>query len=119
MIKYTRKDYLDNKCTHREYYAQFVNDSVMARVGSKIGVDRILNSTDEHLNDIPVKDWDDLGGFAFRGNIMTWRPSNIEPIDITLLREAMDGVSPAGLVCIYKEAARQIRELGDAKCKTY
>lgn len=101
---------MDGVCSHREYYTQFVNDKVIERVVNTIGVNLLLASTDEHLNDIPMKKWDDLAGFAFRSSEMIRRPGNIDPIKYEQLKEAGDGVSAAGLVCIYKEAAKQIIE---------
>ena len=65
---------------------------------------------DEHLNDIPMRKWDALGGFAFSLGTMTSRPASIQPIDYKLLKDMGDGVSPASLVCIYKEAGRQLIE---------
>jgi hypothetical protein len=54
--------------------------------------------------------WDSLAGFTFRGSEMIERPVIIEPIKYEQLKEAGDGVSAAVLVCIYKEAAKQIIE---------
>jgi len=56
----TRKEYMDKEYTHEEYYGQFVNDAIIKIVGDSIGVDRIKASTDKHLNDIPLKEWDNL-----------------------------------------------------------
>jgi hypothetical protein len=96
--------------SHRAYYSQFVNEQVKNEVLRFIGKEALLTSTDEHLNDIPLRKWDALGGFAFKGSEMIRRPTSIEPVDINLLREAGEGVSAATMVCIYKEAARQIIE---------
>ena len=57
-VKNTRQDYLDGGCSHRQYYGQFVNASVLAMVKRHIGEDAILKSSDEHFNDIPLKKWD-------------------------------------------------------------
>lgn len=100
----------DSSNLHRQYFGQFVNENVKRAVLHAIGKEALLASTDEHLNDIPMKHWDRLSGFAFRGSEMVMRPTNIEPIDIKLLRETGEGVSCASLVCIYKEAGKQIRE---------
>ena len=107
---YTRNQYMNHEISHREYYAQFVNEQVKNLVIRFIGKERLLKSKDEHLNDIPLKDWDLLGGFVFRGSEMVMKPTTIEPIDYKLIKEAGDGVSSATLVCIYKEAARQLIE---------
>tara|TARA_R110000772_G_scaffold266658_1_gene389377 strand:+ start:1288 stop:1557 length:270 start_codon:yes stop_codon:yes gene_type:complete len=82
---YTRKQRLDNECSHREYFAQFVSASLPESIADSIGKDRLLKSNDEHLNDIPLKCWDRLHGyFAGRAN---WSLSDS--------------------VCSAKEAARQ------------
>lgn len=95
--KNTRQAYLDGKCSHREYYGQFVNASVLAIVASHVGKDAILKSSDEHLNDIPLKRWD-----AVFHACPAWIAA--------AMREAGDFPTLAGMVCIAKEAANQIRE---------
>lgn len=112
-VKYTRSDYMSNKCSHREYYSQFVNDDVKSHVIKHIGLSKLLSSKDKHLNDIPLREWDSLGGFAFRRNDIILRPRSIDdikPIDYELLKEAGEGLSPATSTCIYKEAAKEIIE---------
>lgn len=94
-MKYTRQDYMNNKCSHREYYAQFVTDDTKNYVLLRIGRDRIVNSKDEHFNDIPLKLWDLAVPHApgSRG-----------------FKEAGDWYSLGTGVCMLKEAARQIKE---------
>lgn len=91
---FTRKQYLNKECSHREYYAQFVTEPVKARVRMCIGWERLKNSTDEHLNDIPLRLWDTLGAV---GTKREWDAADDYP-------------TMAGRTCIYKEAARQIIE---------
>jgi hypothetical protein len=102
----------DSSNLHRKYYGQFVNDQVKTEVLRFIGKTALLKSKDEYLNDIPLKKWDALGGFAFSPTtgVMLMKPTYIDPVDIKLIREAAEGVSSSTLVCIYKEAARQIIE---------
>ena len=97
---YTRTEYMNDSQTdgfaaHRRYYGQFVNASTKSRVVSVIGKDRLLASTDPHMNDIPLKEWDALvpglpgsAGFAKAGDYYTL----------------------SGGVCLAKEAARQYVE---------
>ena len=92
---YTRKQYLNKDCTHRQYYGQFVNAGTKARVLSGIGLAALKKSTDAHFNDIPLHKWDRLvpkctgsAGFAKAGDYYTL----------------------AGGVSLLKEAARQILE---------
>jgi len=91
----TRQDYLDGKISHREYYGQFVTDSIKKTVLQFIGRKKIVLSQDDSFNDIPLARWDDLPTLA---------PSGL------LMHEAGDYLTLAGKVCIYKEAARQIKE---------
>jgi hypothetical protein len=93
-MTYTRKQYLNKECSHREYYSQFVDDCIRARVCLFVGKDRILASTDEHLNDIPLDVWDAIG-----------------PVGTQAQWDAVeDYPTMAGRTCIYKEAAKQVRE---------
>lgn len=92
---FSRKDYLGNKCSHREYYGQFVDEFTKVRVLNHINLERLKSSEDEHLNDIPLQTWDDIG-------------INLTRVDC--LREAGDSHSLAGAICINKEATRQILE---------
>ena len=90
---YSRKDYMDCTVTHREYYGQLVNDSVKSLVVSRIGRERILAA--KHLNDIPLHLWDSLAA-----PIIASVPSFPEGETWTL----------STVVCIAKEAARQIQD---------
>lgn len=93
--EFTRKDYLNKLCTHREYYAQFVTPGTLSLVLAGIGLKRLLAAKDEHLNDIPMSLWDRLvprcpGSGKFR--------------------DAGDFYTKSGGVCLLKEAARQLIE---------
>lgn len=99
-MTHSRKDYLDGKCTHREYYAQFVNDRTRGVVAQSITMSQLLASTDEHLNDIPLGRWDALPHYV-AGD----------------MKAAGDWLSPAGWVCIAKEAAQQLIEEANVKAR--
>jgi len=98
---FTRSEYMHSDLSdrsvarglHRRYYAQFVNDRTITYVIQSIGGNRLLASTDEHLNDIPLKEWDRLS--------TTGMPLAAKFTD------AGDYATLAGLVCVAKEAARQ------------
>lgn len=94
----TRQQYLNKECTHREYYAQFVTPEIRQAVADRIGVDAIRCSEDPNLNNIPLGKWDALCQYI-----------DISQFSIAL-RECGDGYSMAGLVCVAKEAARQLKE---------
>lgn len=90
MTTMTREEYMnavDKAAAHRQYYGQFVSDTVRQVVASRIGRAAILASTDPHFNDIPLKRWDDLYPVLHRA-----------------------GWSLSDVVCTAKEAARQIKE---------
>lgn len=91
----TRKEYMAGACTHREYYAQFVNAGTVAYIARAIGADRIKSSTHPHFSDIPLATWDRLTPNApGSGNF----------------KKAGDYYTLAGGVCMLKEAAEQIRK---------
>jgi len=105
----TRKEYMkDSERLHRKYFAQFVDDTIKQEILKAIGIDKLLNSKDEHLNDIPIKLWDNLTGFEFRGSEMIRKPFSIRKELLDKLTATGEGVSCGGLVCIYKEAGKQI-----------
>jgi len=95
---YTRKDYMDKKCTHSQYYAQFVNETTLSRVERIIGKQNILASKCEHFNDCKTLSVWDLAGQGL--------------VSSAKFRQYGDGLTLCGLVCVAKEAARQIREAG-------
>ena len=97
----TRQEYMNaplekKEQAHREYYAQFVTPRIIRAVAAKLG-ERILKSTDPHLNDIPLIEWDHL---ALNLNLT---------IEVgQKMRACNDFYSQAGGVRVLKEAARQI-----------
>ena len=92
---FTRQEKLDQQCTYREYYAQFVTEAEKAAVIKWIGLELILDSQDPHFNNIDLVKWDTL-------------PDSY--VMAKKLRECGDYLTLSGKVCIYKEAARQIKE---------
>lgn len=92
----SRQDYIDGKFTHREYYGQFVNDTIKARLLNYISKNQLLESKDPHFNDIPLWMWDRIDN-----NYLGLTQA---------MRIAGDYITKAGFVCIFKEAARQIVE---------
>jgi hypothetical protein len=89
-MKYSRQDYLNNICSHREYYAQFVTEPIKAIVNHNLG-NEIIASNDEHFNDIPLCKWDNLSSHVSTGD------------------------SLCAKVCILKECAKQIKEQQEKK----
>ena len=88
--KFSRSEYLDGQVDHQKYYGQMVTQSIIQSVVSSIGVDKILDSKDEHFNDIPLSKWDKA----------------TRTFDVNRWPEG-DSPSQAGLVCVAKAGARE------------
>lgn len=95
--KFTRKDYLNGVCNHREYYSQFVTPQIISMVSGTFSLDRLQNAyeIDSHFNNIPLAEFD-------------WLPLGND--SVKLMKEAGDYLTMAGKVCILKEAALQAIE---------
>jgi hypothetical protein len=87
---FTRKDYLNNTCSHSEYYRQFITDNTIKIVKQYL-FKEIKKSKDKHFNDIPLKIWDTI------------------PLCCKSLTPCGDYLTLAGKVCILKEAGRIIK----------
>jgi hypothetical protein len=90
---------------HNDYYSQFVTPYVLELVKSRIGVDKISASKDEHFNDIPLSSWDAIW-LRHEGRRMFIVPP---PSVSALLKEAGEGNSASTGTCILKQAARIIK----------
>jgi hypothetical protein len=92
----TRQDYLNGNCTHSEYYAQFVRESMKNAIGRNIGVERLKQAfkEDQNLNTIPLAIWDNMS----------------HSISFPDMKDYGEFRTLAGSVCILKEAARQLCE---------
>ena len=94
---YTNKDNLEGKCTHREFYAQFVTDDTIKQVGKIFG-DRLHSAKDNHFNSnsgFKLREWDRL-----------W----LTPNQINKVKSVGGTNTRSTKVCILKEAARQYVE---------
>lgn len=91
----TRRDYLNRKCTHRQYYSQFVNTNTKNQLLRYIPKKEIVASKDPHFNDIKIRRWDAIPAIAGTNDKM---------------KKKGDYLTLAGKVCVYKEAAKQIKE---------
>lgn len=93
----TRAQYMEEPSKlFRLYYGQFVTRDIKERVKTAIGLQALMNSRDEYLNDIPLAKWDQIAAC----------PAEVAEA----LRARGDYPTLAGMVCIYKVAARQIIE---------
>ena len=97
----TRKSYVNGDVSHDTYYVEpaFCTPDVKSYVARAITLKRILESTEEHFNDIPLERWDALHPYIIMlvGNA---------------IREAngTGGIALSDTVCIAKQAARLIKE---------
>lgn len=82
---------------HRAYYAQFLTPALIDHVRRAVTLERILKSEDPHFNDVPLHVWD---------AVFYAVPADVD----RKIREAGDYPTLAGMVCLAREAARQIRE---------
>jgi hypothetical protein len=94
---------MEHEVSHREYYGQFVDARVLDIVKSVRWFKSILESKDEHLNDVPLILWDRLaeGHKAMIGAKVS-------------VAQDRCGYSISNGVCIFKEAAKQLKEAHDA-----
>lgn len=93
----SRADYLNGKCSHREYYGQFVTAEHKEILLRYISIEELRKSRADSFNDISLKHWDILP--ILNG-------TNAK------MKKAGDYITLAGSVCIWKETARQILEGG-------
>lgn len=96
----TRQQYLKNECTHSEYYGDFINPAVISIVNSWFTKSELTTALNvgKHLNSIPLHVWDSIG-----------RTLCNMPLGLfAMCKEKGDTLTQSGLVCIAKEAARQI-----------
>jgi hypothetical protein len=91
---FTRKNYLEKNCTYSEYYNQFINEDFINKVVITIGRQKIMESTDENLNDIKLAYWDQIS----------------PPLGtMEKMKELGDYLTLSGKVCIAKEAAKNFK----------
>jgi hypothetical protein len=91
--EFYHKDVLNKACTHNNFYGQFVNDHIKQCVLGAFTIDELKASDDEHLNDLPLKGWDNAVFYGF---------------NIDKFRRLAGFYSRSTKVCVLKEAARQL-----------
>lgn len=97
--KFSHCDYMGEKCTHREYYAQFVTQSIKNTLESHFGIDRLVASQDPSFNDIPLAEWDTLCRIS---DPRLHIPNQFD--------DGRPGYAHVDAICLLKEAARQMVE---------
>lgn len=93
---FTRKQYLDNECTHDQYYGQFVTESTINTVLSYFSKEKLTEyyASDKNLKNIKLSVWDRMPLYA-----ATYK-----------MKDCGDWLTASGHVCILKRAARMIIE---------
>ncbi len=119
MKMYTRKQMMNGEVSFNKYMDQFVTEGMVQTVFIAIGVERIKNSSDKHLNDIPLREWDSLT-YSMKNEIALdaklWRDlHNSDTITSLSDRRRWVDVNPKGFlfsksdgVCLAKAAARRL-----------
>src|SRR4051812_22562386 len=92
----TRKEYLDGKFTHAEYYESVAADAGISFDNSPMlpEIRAALAAEDEHLNNIPLARWDAMAFAA-------------EPSIRAALKKYESGYSLSDGVCTLKAAAKK------------
>lgn len=97
---FSRLDYIQNKCTHHQYYEQFLNDNIVGFVRSAFPEGVLKGSKDPHFNDIDLYRWDRLAPVV----ISLCAPGIFKKIT------GSGNCSLSDTVCIAKTAAKRIRD---------
>jgi len=98
---WTRDQRMCDECTHEEYFRQFVTSAVLNTVRLAVGLERIMESTDPHLNDIPMGCWDRMEHSIGQEIIKVKREQGLGE---------RRGYSNSDAVCTAKQAARMMQE---------
>ena len=85
----TRSDYLEGRCTHREYYLDIAS-GLHLTTNTEL-LQWVKQSRDPHLNDIPLRRWDSIAAFLQHS-----------PKLRAAFRRRGDFVSAAGMVSLLK-----------------
>lgn len=120
--QYMRTPRVEMPRMHRDYYAQFVIDDTRAHIMRHFSVDELRRALerDEHLNSIPLDVWDGITWTPAEGPRFSRRTARGNaggrfyarlPFNRSLSEPTGEGpATRAFLVCVAKEAARQLVE---------
>jgi len=116
---FARVQYIrDHTISHEAYYTQFVTAETVLFVQNRLGVERLREALaeDEHLNAIPIKEWEalairEISEPQFKTIAAAPNPFRARiPFDRVAAQQAGELVSRSTLVCIAKRAARMLVE---------
>lgn len=94
----TRKEYMNKEVSHHDYYSQFITEGTLNYVLSTFGMEKLLASKDEHLNDICKHSNGGAGNWAW----------DYAPINRKALYEAGGTYSYSTITCVAKACARNL-----------
>lgn len=55
--KFTQSDFINDKCSHSQYYSQYVTEGVKSALKELMGLHILMRSKDLELNDIDLSKW--------------------------------------------------------------
>lgn len=103
-VRFTRNDYMSNRCSHAEYYGQFDSPSIRNAILRVIPVSDLMTSTDPYMNDIRLSRWDSIR--LDRETLRNLTIANGHPNGTSLVYSKSD------IVCLTKAiASRMVSEL--------
>ena len=117
----TRSAYLRSEITHADYYAQFVTEETRSVIERTFGKETLAAALrqDRHLNSIDMRSWDAVSWYPINADD-SYRRADLRsdsgrfragiPFDRAATEAAGETITRAVLVCIAKEAARQVVE---------
>lgn len=94
---FTHHQFINNECSQSEYYSQFVNDNIKKLIISRIGIKRIIESSEPNFTDISLSTWDTIS------ELLYFILSNEK------IKSHGDYYSLGFSKCIAKEAAYQLK----------
>lgn len=99
----TRDDYMNNRVSFHDFYLAVAKTAGLTPkvIGPEL-LERVRRSKDEHLNDIPMPVWDNLGHRFGHGRLNT------------AFKAHGDFFSLAGGVCLFKTLAREALKADEA-----
>lgn len=96
----TRAHYMDGEADHSEYYNQYAECEHIKKLTKKWFGNTIVDLKEPDMSAIPLSSWDQLGYAIIHS------PANHEFNKI--MESNGDFVTSAGLVCIFKQAGRNL-----------
>lgn len=105
-VRFTRNDYMSNRCSHAEYYGQFDSPAVRNAILRVIPMSDLMASRDPYMNDIKLSRWDSIR--LDRETLRNLTIANGHPTGTSLVYSKSD------IVCLTKTiASRMVSEINN------